>query len=118
MSSAKRRIERELAETELDPMTPAQEEEFASYGLNTREPRLDLPGGVPLGTIEASGALIMLGRLLQDYPKLGVSIRYREAGYDVDFHDETEPILRETAPVLRHALLAAMNRLLDEWLKR
>lgn len=71
---------------------------------------------VPLATIEDSGAMILLARILKDYPKLGVRIRYREAGYDVEFHDETEPILRETAPVLRHALLAALARLVEEWL--
>ena len=70
-----------------------------------------------LAAIEDSGALIMLARVLADYPKFGVRIRYREAGYDVEFHDETEPILRETAPVLRQALLSALNRLFDQWLQ-
>ena len=73
---------------------------------------------VPIATMEDSGALILLAALLKGYPKLGVKIRYRESGYDVDFHDETEPILRETAPVLRHALLAALARLVEEWLPR
>ncbi len=83
-------------------------------------------GDVPIATMEDSGALILLAALLKGYPKLGVKIRYREApagamgliqtGYDVEFHDETEPILRETAPVLRHALLAALARLVEEWL--
>ena len=70
-----------------------------------------------LAAIEDSGALIMLARVLADYPKFGVRIRYREAGYDVEFHDETEPILRATAPILRHALLDALNSLFDQWLQ-
>lgn len=73
---------------------------------------------VPLATMEDSGALILLAALLKGYPKLGVNISYREAGYDVEFHDQTEPILHETAPVLRHALLAALARLVEEWLPR
>lgn len=103
---------------ELDPMTPEQEQEFASYGLNPRELRLDLPGGVPLGTVEASGALIMLERILSDYPSLGIRIRTREAGFEVEFYDETEPILREVAPRLRHALLAALSRIVEDWIHR
>lgn len=71
----------------------------------------------PDGMLLNNGALILLGRVLKDHPKLGVRIAYREAGFDVEFYD-VEPILRETAPVLRHALLAALNRLIDEWLRR
>lgn len=71
---------------------------------------------VPLSTIEDSGAMILLSRVLKDHGALGVRITYREAGFDVEFHDATEPILRETAPVLRHALLAALSRLVDDWL--
>lgn len=74
--------------------------------------------GVPLGTVEASGALIMLERILSDYPSLGFRVRTREAGFEVEFYDEAEPLLREVAPRLRHAILAALNRILDEWIRR
>lgn len=92
----------------------------------TEDPLLP-PDSVVLG----SGALILLGQVLKDHPKLRVRIAYREAGFDVEFSsltgttdlagenvDFAEQILRETAPVLRHALLAALNRLVDEWLHR
>jgi hypothetical protein len=72
-----------------------------------------------LGAILNSGALILLSRIVADYPRFSVRICYREAGYDVEIYDDGEPLLRETAPVLQHALLAAFTRLLDEgWLRR
>lgn len=70
-----------------------------------------------LGTIENSGALILAARILADHPDLRIRIAHpNEDGYAVEIADLTEPILCETRPILREALLAALVRLDDEWL--
>ena len=77
------------------------------------------PSSGELGSIMNSATLILLSRVVADYPRFSVRICYREAGYDVEIYDDGEPLLRETAPLLKHALLAAFNRLIDEgWLHR
>lgn len=93
--------------------------------MNSPEPKVQ-GLDVDLGTIENSGAMILLGRVLKDHRDLRVRIVYQQAiqtaggehggNFAVEFADLTEPILCETAPVLRHALLAALSRLVDDWL--